>query len=47
MRGQGQKIESGPRALLAHAHAKKGSDYCGAGGTGFGVRLLCELLDRL
>jgi leucyl aminopeptidase len=26
---------------------KKGSDYCGPGGTGFGVRLLCDLIDRL
>lgn len=26
---------------------KKGSDYCGAGGTGFGVRLLCDLIDKL
>jgi leucyl aminopeptidase len=26
---------------------KKGSDYCGPGGTGFGVRLLCDLMDKL
>jgi leucyl aminopeptidase len=26
---------------------KKGSDYCAPGGTGFGVRLLCDLIDRL
>lgn len=26
---------------------KKGSDYCGPGGTGFGVRLLCDLIDKL
>lgn len=33
--------------IAGPAHAKKGSDYCGPGGTGFGVRLLCELLGRL
>jgi leucyl aminopeptidase len=26
---------------------KKGSDYCGPGGTGFGVRLLCDLIGKL
>ena len=33
--------------IAGPAHLKKGSDYCGPGGTGFGVRLLCELLERL
>jgi leucyl aminopeptidase len=33
--------------IAGPAYAKKESAYCGAGGTGFGVRLLCELLDRL
>jgi leucyl aminopeptidase len=33
--------------IAGPAHAKKGSDYCAPGGTGFGVRLLCELLERL
>ena len=28
--------------IAGPAWAKKGSDYCGAGGTGFGVRLLCD-----
>ena len=27
--------------------AKKGNDYCGPGGAGFGVRLLCDVIDRL
>ena len=26
---------------------KKGGDYCSPGGTGFGVRLLCDLLNRI
>ena len=26
---------------------KNGSDYCGPGGTGFGVRLLCDLIGKL
>lgn len=26
---------------------KKGGDYCGPGGTGFGVRLLCDLIQNL
>ena len=26
---------------------KKGSDYCGPGGTGFGVRLLCDLIENI
>ena len=33
--------------IAGPAYAKKKSDYCPAGGTGFGVRLLCELLERL
>ncbi len=33
--------------IAGPAYAKKESAYCGAGGTGFGVRLLCDLLDRL
>jgi len=33
--------------IAGPGHAKKGSDYCGPGGTGFGVRLLCDLMDRL
>jgi leucyl aminopeptidase len=33
--------------IAGPAFAKKGSDYCGPGGSGFGVRLLCEVLDRL
>jgi leucyl aminopeptidase len=33
--------------IAGPGHAKKGSDYCAPGGTGFGVRLLCELLKRL
>ena len=33
--------------IAGPAHHKKGSDYCGPGGTGFGVRLLCELLENL
>lgn len=33
--------------IAGPAHSKKSSDYCGPGGTGFGVRLLCELLKRL
>jgi leucyl aminopeptidase len=33
--------------IAGPGHAKKGSDYCGPGGTGFGVRLLCALIDRL
>jgi leucyl aminopeptidase len=30
--------------IAGPAYAKKQTAYCGAGGTGFGVRLLCELL---
>ena len=33
--------------IAGPAYAKKESAYCGAGGTGFGVRLLCDLLDKL
>lgn len=33
--------------IAGPAYAKKGSDYCGPGGTGFGVRLICELTKRL
>ena len=33
--------------IAGPAYAKKESAYCGAGGTGFGVRLLCDLMERL
>ena len=33
--------------IAGPAFIKKGHGYCGAGGTGFGVRLFCDLLDRL
>jgi leucyl aminopeptidase len=33
--------------IAGPAWAKKASDYCGAGGTGFGVRLLCDLIEQL
>ncbi|MDA8141458.1 MAG: leucyl aminopeptidase [Desulfobacteraceae bacterium] len=33
--------------IAGPAFSKKGSDYCGPGGTGFGVRLLCEVIERL
>jgi leucyl aminopeptidase len=33
--------------IAGPAWIKKASDYCGAGGTGFGVRLLCELLEKI
>jgi leucyl aminopeptidase len=33
--------------IAGPVYSKKGSDYCGPGGTGFGVRLLCDLLDKL
>ena len=33
--------------IAGPAWSKKASDYCGAGGTGFGVRLLCDLLERI
>ena len=33
--------------IAGPAHQKKGTAYCDPGGTGFGVRLFCELIDRL
>ena len=33
--------------IAGPAYLKKGSDYCGPGGTGFGVRLLCDLIQKL
>ncbi len=33
--------------IAGPAYRKNGSDYCGPGATGFGVRLLCELINRL
>jgi len=33
--------------IAGPAFAKKGNEYCGPGGSGFGVRLLCDLIDRL
>lgn len=33
--------------IAGPAHIKKGHAYCPAGGTGFGVRLLCEVLENL
>jgi leucyl aminopeptidase len=33
--------------IAGPAFAKKGHDYCGPGGSGFGVRLLCDLIGRL
>ena len=33
--------------IAGPAYIKKANDYCGAGGTGFGVRLLCDLLPKL
>jgi leucyl aminopeptidase len=33
--------------IAGPAFAKRGHDYCGPGGAGFGVRLLCDLMDRL
>jgi leucyl aminopeptidase len=33
--------------IAGPAYAKKESAYCGPGGTGVGVRLLCDLLDKL
>jgi leucyl aminopeptidase len=33
--------------IAGPAFIKKETEYCGAGGTGFGVRLFCELLDKL
>ncbi len=33
--------------IAGPAYITKADDYCGAGGTGFGVRLLCDLLPNL
>jgi leucyl aminopeptidase len=33
--------------IAGPAYLKKGDDYCGPGGTGFGVRLLCDLVTKL
>lgn len=33
--------------IAGPAYAKKANSYCGPGGTGFGVRLLCELLNKI
>ena len=33
--------------IAGPAYVKKGHAYCPAGGTGFGVRLLCDLIDNL
>lgn len=33
--------------IAGPARAQKESAYCGAGGTGFGVRLLCDVLEKL
>ena len=33
--------------IAGTAHAKKGNSYCGPGGTGFGVRLLMDVIGRL
>ena len=33
--------------IAGPAYAKKGNAYCGPGGTGFGVRLLCDLIPKL
>jgi len=33
--------------IAGPAYSKKAGPYCAAGGTGFGVRLLCDLLDKL
>ena len=33
--------------IAGPAYAKKASDYCGAGGTGFGVRLLIEMMEKI
>ncbi len=33
--------------IAGPAYTKKESAYCGVGGTGFGVRLLCDLLEKL
>lgn len=33
--------------IAGPAWAKKGTDYCGAGGTGFGVRLLFDFIEKI
>ncbi|MGD2022849.1 MAG: leucyl aminopeptidase [Desulfobacterales bacterium] len=33
--------------IAGPAYHKKGNAYCGPGGTGFGVRLLCDLINKL
>jgi leucyl aminopeptidase len=33
--------------IAGPAFAKKGHDYCGPGGSGFGVRLLCNVIERI
>ena len=33
--------------IAGPSYRKKGNDYCGPGATGFGVRLLCDFLDRI
>ena len=33
--------------IAGPAYHKKGNAYCGPGGTGFGVRLLCDLIEQL
>jgi leucyl aminopeptidase len=33
--------------IAGPAYAKKEDAYCGPGGTGFGVRLLCNFLEKL
>jgi leucyl aminopeptidase len=33
--------------IAGPAYFKKGGAYCGPGGTGFGVRLLCDLIEQL
>ncbi len=33
--------------IAGPAYLKKGDAYCGPGGTGFGVRLLCQLIEKI
>lgn len=33
--------------IAGTAHTKKATDYCGPGGTGFGVRLICDWIQKL
>nr|WP_246804789.1 hypothetical protein [Desulfosarcina cetonica] len=33
--------------IAGPAWIKKAADYCGAGGTGFGVRLLCDWIEKM